>query len=188
MPCKRHRDDRFAEYARDFAAHGDMKRKKEGKGEGKVRTLGYHLTTSHLLTGNNKKRKSSKRDFTSQRSGKNADFKHENGNNPRNAANPTSPISNQRKGYSWKPLLPPSRPRVMCSDPVPLLSSPFRRSDWLVVFGCRGGVHPESRVIHTIKYDTRLRCINTPNITLERHRVPCFRDSWHARTTAAIGN
>lgn len=102
MPSREHRDDRFAEYARDFAVHGDMKRKKEGKGEGKVRTLGYHLTASHLLTGNNKKRKSSKRDLTSQRSGKNADSKHENGNNPRNAANPTSPISSQRKGYSWK--------------------------------------------------------------------------------------
>lgn len=48
----------------------------------------------------------------------------------------------------------------MCSDPVPLLSTSVRCSDWLVAFGCRGGVHPESRVIHTIKYDTRLRCMN----------------------------
>lgn len=60
----------------------------------------------------------------------------------------------------------------MCSDPVPLLSTPVGSSDWLVAFGCRGGVHPESRVIHTIKYDTRLHCINKPDITLERHRVP----------------
>lgn len=46
------------------------KRKKEGKGGRKVRTLGYHLTASHLLTGNNKKRTWSIRDFGTRRTGK----------------------------------------------------------------------------------------------------------------------
>lgn len=32
MPCRGHRDDRVAEDARDFAAHGDMKRKERRKG------------------------------------------------------------------------------------------------------------------------------------------------------------
>jgi len=71
--------------------------RKEGKGEGKVRTLGYHLTRSHLLTGNNKKRKSSYTRTSLRKDRENADFKHKNGNNSRNAANPTSPISKSKE-------------------------------------------------------------------------------------------